>query len=319
MKILVTGSSGHLGEALVRTLRNMDHRAIGLDLLPSPFTDLVGSITNRSFVKEAMKDVEAILHTATLHKPHIETHSYQQFIDVNITGTLYLLEEAVAAGVKSFVYTSTTSTFGDALVPKKDCPAVWINEEVKPIPKNIYGVTKTSAEDLCRIFHRDTGLPCTVLRTSRFFPEEDDNRLISSKYRQDNVQANEFLYRRVDIEDVVDAHLLALEKADELGFDRYIISATTPFTKSDLLALHQDAPRVIKRLFPDYEEIYKQFGWKMFPVIERVYVNERAKQKLGWQPTYDFRYILDRLKEGKDLRSELAKAIGSKGYHQNHN
>src|SRR2546421_4553500 len=182
MKILVTGSAGHLGEALVRTLRGMAHEIVGLDILASPFTDRLGSIVDRATVRECMKDVNVVLHTATLHKPHVATHSQQDFVDTNVSGTLNLLEESVAAGVGSFVFTSTTSAFGAALTPPAGAPAAWITEEVRPIARNIYGVTKTAAEDLCELFHRQHGLPCVVLRTSRFFPEQDDNRAIRESY-----------------------------------------------------------------------------------------------------------------------------------------
>jgi len=316
MTLLVTGSSGHLGEALVRTFREMNHNVVGIDIVPTDFTDKVGSIADRPFVHECMKGVDAVLHTATLHKPHIITHSYQDFVDTNITGTLNLLEEGLVAGISSFIFTSTTSTFGDALTPPAGAPAAWITEEAVPIPKNIYGVTKTAAEDLCKLFYRNHKLPCLILRTSRFFPEEDDQKKIRDIYEDRNVKANEFLYRRVDVEDVVSAHLLALEKASVIGFGRYIISATSPFTPDDLVELHVNAPAVVKRLFPDYEDEYARRGWKMFPAIERVYVNEKARKELGWQPKYDFRYILDKLKADADPRSSLAIAIGSKGYHE---
>ena len=102
-----------------------------------------------------MAGVEAVLHAATLHKPHVATHSRQEFVDTNVTGTLNLLEEAAAAGVGAFVFTSTTSVFGDALVPPPGAPAAWITEDVVPVPKNIYGVTKVAAEDLCQLFHRN--------------------------------------------------------------------------------------------------------------------------------------------------------------------
>ena len=173
MKILVTGSSGHLGEALVRTLKSQGYEVTGLDILPSPHTSAIGSLTDRSFIRECLGGVETVYHSATLHKPHVGTHSMQQFIDTNITGTLNLLEESVAAGVQCFVYTSTTSVFGDALIPLPGLPAAWITEMVSPIPKNIYGVTKAAAEDLCQLFYRNFGLACVILRTSRFFPEED--------------------------------------------------------------------------------------------------------------------------------------------------
>jgi nucleoside-diphosphate-sugar epimerase len=315
MRVLVTGSAGHLGEALVRTLENTSHEVVGLDTVASAFTQNVGSIADRAHVKRCMQGVDAVLHTASLHKPHVVTHSRRDFVDANITGTLNLLEEAVAVHVASFVFTSTTSAFGGALTPPAGAPAVWVTEDVKPVPRNIYGVTKTAAEDLCELFHRDHGLACLILRTSRFFPEQDDHPATRQAYDDDNVKANEYLYRRVDLEDVVNAHLLALEKIPSIGFGRYIISATTPFLPDDLLDLRVNAPRVVRRRVPDYEAEYARRGWKMFPSIDRVYLNERARQDLGWHPRYDFRYVLDRLRVGADPRSPLSRAVGSKGYH----
>jgi nucleoside-diphosphate-sugar epimerase len=315
MKVLVTGSSGHLGEALVRTLKSTSHEVISIDIVHSDFTNMVGSIVDREYVKRCMEGVDAVLHTATLHKPHLITHGRQSFVDVNITGTLNLLEEAASVGVGSFIFTSTTSAFGAALTPPAEAPAAWVTEDVTPVPRNIYGVTKTAAEDLCELFHRNHGLACLVLRTSRFFPEEDDRKETRQSYDDGNVKANEFLYRRVDIEDVVSAHLLALEKAPSIGFGRYIVSATTPFTRDDLFELRSNAPLALRQRVPDYEPEYARRGWKMFPGIERVYVNERARNDLGWRPRYDFRRVLDSLRTGADPRSPLALAVGIKGYH----
>lgn len=315
MRILVTGSSGHLGEALVRTLRELQQEVVGLDILPSPFTLQVGSVADRAAVKRAMNGVQAVFHTATLHKPHVATHSPQDFIDTNISGTLNLLEEAVAEKVGAFIYTSTTSVFGDAMSPPEGAPAAWITEDVPPVPKNIYGVTKAAAEDLCQLFHRNQGLNCIVLRTSRFFPEADDNRDVREAYADGNVKANEFLHRRVDVADVVSAHLLASQHAEALGFRKYIISATTPFTRDDLAELRTDATRTVSRRAPGWEAEYARRGWKMFPSIGRVYVNDRARQELGWRPRYDFARVLASLRANEDPRSALAQAIGSKGYH----
>jgi nucleoside-diphosphate-sugar epimerase len=177
--------------------------------------------------------------------------------------------------------------FGDALVPPLGAPGAWITEDVTPVPKNIYGATKTAAEDLCQLFHRNQGLACGVLRTSRFFLEEDDNNEVRESFSDDNVKANEYLYRRVDIEDVVSAHLLAAERASNLGFRKYIVSATTPFHRDDLERLRVDAPAVLRERVPDYETVYRELQWKMFPGIERVYVNERARKELNWRPRYD--------------------------------
>ena len=147
------------------------------------------------------------------------------------------------------------------------------------------------------------------------FPEEDDNRRVRETYSDENAKANEYLYRRADIEDIVSAHLLAAKHAPTLGFRKYIISATTPFLPEDLAELRAHAPLVVRRRVPQYEDEYERRGWKMFPNIGRVYVNERARRELGWIPRYDFPHIIDRLKAGEDFRSPLAQVIGSKGYH----
>jgi UDP-glucose 4-epimerase len=314
VRILVTGSAGHLGEGLARVLGAEGHEIVGLDLLASPFTDVVGSVADRECVQACVRGADAVLHAATLHKPHVGTHGRGAFVETNVTGTLTLLEEAVAAGVGRFVFTSTTSAFGRALTPGPGAPAAWITEDVAPLPRNVYGVTKTAAEDLCELVHRDHGLPCLILRTARFFPEADDREEVRGAYEDANLKVNELLYRRVDLEDVVSAHRCAVERAPELGFGRYIVSATTPFARDDLAELRSDAPAVVRRLFPDYEAVYARHGWRMFASIERVYDNERARRELGWRPRYDFGAALARVRAGEPHSSPLAAAVGAKGY-----
>ena len=316
MHTLVTGSAGHLGEALMQTLRNTGDAARGIDIKPSPFTDDVGSIADRAFVRRAMQGVDTVLHTATLHKPHIATHTRQDFVDTNVSGTLNLLEEAVAAGVRQFVFTSTTSVYGFALNPPPGAPAVWVDEDLVPVPKNIYGVTKLAAENLCALCARKFDLPCLILRTSRFFPEQDDDPNARDALADANIKVNELLYRRVDVADVVDAHRLAAQRAREIGFGCYVISATTPFSRrADTEALRDNAAAVVTRRVPAYREEYARRGWSMFACIGRVYDNARARAALGWQPAYDFAQAIERLRRGEDYRSPLARAIGKKGYH----
>lgn len=137
-RIVVTGSAGHLGEGLVRVLRDRGAEVVGLDQQRSPFTDVVGSITDRDVVARALRGAEAVIHTATLHKPHVGTHDRRAFVDTNVHGSRCLLEEAVAQAVGAFAFTSTTSTFGRALTASRDGVAAWITEQTCPAPKNIY-------------------------------------------------------------------------------------------------------------------------------------------------------------------------------------
>ena len=315
MRALVTGSAGHLGEGLVRALRERGHHVAGLDILASAFTDHVGSVANQDFVLECTRGADVVIHAATLHKPHVATHSRQAFVETNIAGTLAVLEAALACGVSGVVFSSTTSAFGSALTPAAGQPAAWIDEDVGSVPRNVYGVTKKAAEDLCELFFRSRRLPCLVLRTSRFFPESDDDAARRNEYDDLNLKVNELLYRRLDLADAVDAHILAGERVADLGFRRYVVSATTPFEPRHLAQLRDDAPRVVRSLFPDYEDVYRHLGWKMLPGIDRVYVNRRALDELGWRPQVDYRHALERLRHGEDVFSSLTRAVGRKGYH----
>lgn len=174
------------------------------------------------------------------------------------------------------------------------------------------------AENLCELFFRERGLPVVILRTSRFFPEADDDAMMREAYALENAQANELLYRRLDIADAVSAHLAAVERAPAIGFARYIVSATSPFEPRHLADLARDAPGVVRELYPDCAELYSARGWRLFPEIDRVYVNDRARRELGWRPEFDFAHVLGSLRTGQDFRSALAREIGSKAIMRRH-
>lgn len=118
-----------------------------------------------------------------------------------------------------------------------------------------------------------------MLRTSRFFPEEDDSKAVRDTYADG--KANEYLYRRVDLEDVANAHLLAPKHAPAVGFRKYIISAITPFSPDDRSELRADAPLAARRRAPGYEAEYARRGWKMIPSIDRICVSARDRSSAG--------------------------------------
>ena len=323
--ILITGSSGHLGCALMHTLPSLGYTPIGIDILPSSTTTHVGSIADTEFLASVFKQYSfhSVLHTATLHKPHVGSHTKSEFINVNITGTTLLLEYAAAAKCSSFIFTSSTTTFGRALSPAPGKPAVWIDEAVVPKPKNIYGVTKIAAEDICELIHRQTGIPVIVLRTSRFFPEQDDVESRREGWSDANLKVNEFCYRRVDLADVVSAHVCAMEKAalsvEEGGvrWGKYIISAPTPFVSNPetLKLLDQHAVRALRDVVPGYEAVYEKLGWKFLNRVDRVYDSSKAMNELGWEPMYTFERALGCVERREEWRSEVAIKVGKRGYH----
>ena len=317
MRILVTGAAGHLGEALMRRLPELGHEPRGLDLLGGPFVDIIGSITDPAVVREAIDGADAVIHAATLHKPHVGSHSRAEFVTTNVHGTLALLEEAARARVSAFVFTSTTSAFGRALTAPAGEAATWITEDVVPRPKNIYGATKCAAEDLCELVHRDTGLPVVVLRTSRFFPEADDLPERTARFASDeHLKTVELLHRRADLEDLVTAHLRAVERAPELGFGRYVVTATTPFLPGDAARLATDAGAVMReRCAPETAGVFADRGWTFPGGLDRVYDNTRARRDLRWEPIHSFDHAIRALASGRDPRSAVARAVTAKGYH----
>ncbi|WP_027145893.1 NAD(P)-dependent oxidoreductase [Mesorhizobium sp. WSM3626] len=297
MRILLTGSSGWLGSALAPLLRGIGHEVIGIDPVPSAETRIVGSIADSDLVMRAVGEnrIDAIIHSGALHKPNIESHANSDFIAANVQGTLNLLDAAVAANVQRFVFTSTTSLMISQAIrdgfkggARK---AAWLTEAMSPEPRNIYGVTKLSAEHLCRLYHLRHGLPVVVLRTARFFPEPDD-MAHAIEQSDANTKANELLFRRLTVDDAAQAHVAALEKAPELGFDIFIVCAPTPFQPDDCADLIADAPSVVARYFPGFPALYARKGWTMFSSIDRVYDASRARDRLGFACRTSFADVL---------------------------
>ena len=304
MNVLVTGSSGWLGQTLVPRLLRDGHKVVGLDPEAGPTTTVVGSVVDRGLVRRLIRDkgIEAVVHAAARHKPHIETHDNSEFVAVNVQGTLNLLEESVAPGstVDRFIFTSTTSLMISQKIRDGKAggarEAMWIDESLAPLePRNIYGVTKRAAEELCRLFNHLHKLPILILRTSRFFPEEDDmaHAIVQSG---ENTKANEFLFRRLSVADAAEAHVAALAKAPEISFDTFIISAMTPFSPADCRDLIVDAPSVVTRYFPHYRALYEKLGWTMFESIDRVYDASKAARRLGFTAKTGFAEILESLR-----------------------
>jgi UDP-glucose 4-epimerase len=298
MRILVTGSSGWLGRTLVPRLRRDGHQVVGLDIVPGAHTACVGSVTDRALIERMMaaEAITAVVHAGALHKPDIARHPATDFVAVNIHGTLNLLQAAISSNVDRFVFTSTTSLMisGEihAGLQRGARRAAWITEEMAPLrPRNIYGVTKLAAEHLCRMVSEERGLPVVVLRTGRFFPEADDMAHAIEQSDQ-NTKANEFLFRRLTVEDAAEAHVVALERAPALGFREFIVSAPTPFQQADCEALMVDAPAVVARYFPGFPELYGRRGWSMFRSIDRVYSARRAEVELGFRCGTGFAEIL---------------------------
>ena len=279
MRILVTGSAGRVGRAIyIKLMRT--HDVVGIDKTPCSTADYVGDIRDSAMMDGVLENIDVIIHTAALHAPHVGLVPDSEFQSINVDATEKLALAGVKAGIKHFIFTSTTALYGYASTPKSI--AGWVDEEVIPQPKSIYHKSKIAAETKLEEISNLFQLPVTVLQISRCFPEPADSMAV---FR---------LTRGIDARDVANAHLSAVEKRLS-GFNRFIISGATPFHLSDCEALYIDAEAVIKRKCPEIALAFKQRDWQLPQSLDRVYDSSSAREKLGWSPIHGFESVLEML------------------------
>jgi len=278
VRVLVTGSSGRIGSAIAARL-SLQHAVTGVDLKAGALTTEVVDVRDTSRLAPLLAGIDAVVHTASLHVPDLAARSRAEFEEVNVVATRRLLAACGEAGVARFVYTSTTSLYGDAMLPEHG-EAVWVTEDLAPRPRDVYDETKLRAEEACRDAAR-AGLAAVSLRMSRCFPEEP--RLLAV-YR---------LYRGVDAEDVAQAHELALA-TPRAGFEVFNVSAPPPFSRSDCRRLFEDAASVLLERHPWAAAEFERRSWLLPRSIDRVYVVDKAVAGLGYRPVHDFAALFRR-------------------------
>nr|WP_200997175.1 NAD(P)-dependent oxidoreductase [Rhizobium rhizogenes]QCL10373.1 3-beta hydroxysteroid dehydrogenase/isomerase family protein [Rhizobium rhizogenes] len=274
MRIVLTGSSGRVGRAIFSALAG-PHNVVGIDRSPFSTTHLVGDFANERLLRVALEGADAVIHVAAIHAPHVGVLPDEEFQRINVDGTRLIAEAAIASGVSRLVFTSTTALFGHVVVSGR---CTWIDEDTIPQPKSIYHRTKLDAERVLE----DMACPALsvrILRMSRSFPEPA------------NVMATYRLHRGVDIRDVADAHVAALTNEGE-SFQRYIISAHSPFEIDDCEALATDPASVIRLRSPALAGEFDRRGWPLPTTIDRVYHSVGAAPDLGWQSRFGFEEVL---------------------------
>ncbi|WP_348671355.1 NAD(P)-dependent oxidoreductase, partial [uncultured Idiomarina sp.] len=237
-------------------------------------------IRDSALLNEALENIDVIIHTAALHAPHVGLLPDSEFQSINVDATEKLALAGVKAGVKHFIFTSTTALYGYASTPKG--VTGWVNEQTIPQPKSIYHKSKIAAENKLKEISNLFNLPVTVLQMSRCFPEPAD---LMAVFR---------LTRGIDARDVANAHLCAVEKRLS-GFNRFIISGATPFNPLDCEALYNDASSVLAQRCPEIASAFRQRGWQLPETLDRVYDSSLAQNKLGWLPKHGFESVLEML------------------------
>jgi nucleoside-diphosphate-sugar epimerase len=295
LKILVTGGAGFIGSNIVRKLVELGHSVRVLDNFATGQRDnlsgyidsiemIEGDIRDFWTVAKATKDIECIVHEAALPSVLRSIDNPLTTTEVNINGTLNLLEASRFNGVRRLIFASSSSVYGDSV---ENCK----HEELKPRPKSPYAITKLAAEEYCLIFNQLYGLETVALRYFNVFgPRQNPNSQYSAVIPKfiikmladepppingDGTTSRDFTF----VENVIAATILALEKNTAVG--KVInVACNKAYTINDLVqSLNQIMGKSIR---PQYlPEIKGEVKHSLADI-------SRARELLGYSPAVDF-------------------------------
>lgn len=303
-KFLVTGGAGFIGSHIVEALINQGESVGVIDNFSSGKKEnlknvigkidlMVDDIRSKEVCFKATKEVDFILHQAALRSVPKSLKNPREYNEVNIQGTLNLLEASLENKVKCFVFASSSSIYGEVeRFPER--------EDNLPRLVSPYGLTKLSGEYYCRIFSKNYGLNTVSLRYFNVFGPrqalDDEYAVVIPKFINcllkneappifgTGKQSRDFTY----IDNVVEANLLAVKKTNLEG-EVFNVAGGEDYTILELVEiLNKIMQKNIKPKFlsPRPGDVFKTQADLT-----------RVKQKLGFKPKVGFKQGLRRTVE----------------------
>lgn len=280
--VLVTGSSGRVGQAVCAALKAQGLRTRGIDRGAGPHTDVRAEIDDLPDLRQALSGIDSVIHCAALHAPHVGQFPDSEFHRINVEATRQLADLSIAMGIRRLVFTSTTALFGKAA--EQPDRTAWIDLDTTPEPNTIYHHTKLEAEQALQALAMSEPISLSILRMSRCFPEPADQMAVHR------------LHRGIDVRDVATAHVLALH--DRIGTHRWLVSAPPVFTRADVPRLFDAADQVIRERAPRLAEAFDARGWSLPRHLDRVYDPSSLLAARAWRPMYGWDAVLNALDAG---------------------
>ena len=290
MKVLVTGGAGFIGSNLAEGLVKGGHEVSIIDNLAlgkkENFNEIKEKIT---FYKGSINDdirkiingSEVVFHLAALPRVQFSIHNPIESNNANINGSLNLLKQCTDLGVKRFIFSSSSSVYGD----QDSLPLI---EYMKPNPMSPYALQKLTIEYYCKLFYDIYGLKTTSLRYFNVYgPKQDKESTYSNlipkfigliqkneqpKIHGDGSQTRDFTY----VNDVVSANVAAMSSDNKKIFGKvFNIGA------GNRVSVNEVAEKIINLLNSKINPIHVD------PIIEpkdTLADISKAKNMLGWQP-----------------------------------
>jgi nucleoside-diphosphate-sugar epimerase len=290
MKVLITGAGGNLGRVLAPALAEKGYEPVLMDYraIDTPYPFIQGDVTQQADVRGAVHNVDAIVHAAALHGIHLSKYSRDDYWNLNVSGTYNIYEAAKDAGIKKILLCSTMGVYGESVKASENGFAI-VTENLPLLPRDFYGQSKKTCEDLAAFYSRNDGIQTIAYRLGMFVPEN----FIRYGFR--------LLKGGVDDRDVARAFLLGLAN-DTISFDAFNIMAEVPFSHEDLSEWKQDPVGFLEKHFPDTvqqvktrgenpQELASMWGFTYWSI-------DKAKQMLGYAPKYNFPQFYEALENG---------------------
>ena len=297
MRIMVTGGSGLIGQAVCERLREA-HDVSALDLVESSSGDrtVVADITSYDQVKSAFKGQDAVVHLAGI--PSL-LPDHMGILNANTRGTYTVLEAAATEGVGRVVFASSNCAYGMLFSKEPWMPMYLPLDEAHPCtPDEPYGLSKLLGEQMCAAYTRRYKIDTTCLRFSTvLFPGSEKNRNFFSAVNESGGMAAqtslnqtgemtvtnaERLWAYVDVRDVAQAVQLSIESGGG-GHRIYNISAADACSELPSRDL-------VREYYPDLAEL-RQIDQLTSDPFYPLFSIERAVDELGFKPLYSWREL----------------------------